>query len=74
MPTTVIPDEHAVLTAVDTASLLGVSKITLLRMRQQPNAGGLPYVQLSTNRIGYVRRDVLAFLAARRVGVLPQAA
>lgn len=66
--------DHAVLSAAETASLLGVSKFTLLRMRQQQNAGGLPYVKISQNRIGYVRRDVLAFLAARRVGTLPETA
>jgi hypothetical protein len=66
--------EDAVLTADDTARLLGVSKITLLRMRQRPSADGLPFVRLSAHRIGYVRRDVLAFLAARRVGALPDAA
>lgn len=69
------PDtENAVLTAAETASLLGVSKFTLLRMRQRTAADGLPFVKLSPNRIGYVRRDVLAFLAARRVGALSEAA
>ena len=48
--------EDAVLTATDTARMLGVSKFTLLRMRQRPAAGGLPFVKLSPNRIGYVRR------------------
>ena len=66
--------EDTVLTATDTAKMLGVSKFTLMRMRQRPGADGLPFVQLSPNRIGYVRRDVMAFLAARRVGALPEAA
>ena len=66
--------EDTVLTATDTARMLGVSKFTLLRMRQRPAAGGLPFVKLSPNRIGYVRSDVRAFLAARRVGALPEAA
>ena len=76
MPTSPIYDtcnaEDGVLTVKETASLLAISQFTLLRMRQRPNAGGLPYVQLSTNRIGYLRRDVHAFLAARRVGSLPK--
>lgn len=67
-------NEDGVLTAAETARLLGVSKFTLLRMRQRPDADGLPYVKLSPHRLGYMRRDVLAFLAARRIGVLPEAA
>jgi hypothetical protein len=74
MPNTPTMVEDAVLTAAETATLLGLSKFTLLRMRQRPGSDGLPFVQLSPNRIGYVRRDVLAFLAARRVGGLPGAA
>jgi predicted DNA-binding transcriptional regulator AlpA len=62
--------EDTVLNATETAALLGVSKFTLLRMRQRSDADGLPFVKLSPNRIGYVRRDVLAFLASRRVGAL----
>jgi hypothetical protein len=69
----ITPSEDAVLTAAETAAQLGLSKFTLLRMRQRPNADGLPFVKLGPNRIGYVRRDVLAFLAARRVGVVSQA-
>ena len=68
------PLDDAVLTAAETAAQLGLSKFTLLRMRQRPNADGLPFVQLSPNRIGYVRCDVRAFLNARRVGELPHAA
>ena len=66
--------EDAVLTATDTARMLGVSKFTLMRMRKRPAADGLPFVKLSPNRIGYVRRDILAFIAARRVGTLQEAA
>jgi predicted DNA-binding transcriptional regulator AlpA len=69
-----IPTEDNVLTVAETARLLGVSQFTLLRMRQRPDADGLPYVKLSPHRLGYVRRDVLAFLAMRRVGVLSKAA
>ena len=65
------PDEDAVLTVAETARLLGVSKFTLLRMRQRESCGGLPFVQLSPGRIGYLRRDVRAYLAACRVGALP---
>jgi predicted DNA-binding transcriptional regulator AlpA len=75
MTTSVAPlEDAAVLTATETAAMLGVSKFTLLRMRQRSAADGLPFVKLSPNRIGYLRSDVQAFLAARRVGVLPEAA
>jgi hypothetical protein len=64
-------DDYAVLTPAETARLLGLHKLTLLRMRQRNDHGGLPFVRLSTNRVGYVWCDVRAFLAARRVGRLP---
>lgn len=51
----------------------GLSKHTLIRMRQRPGAGGLPFVRLTTKRIGYRRGDVRAFIAARRVGDLQAA-
>jgi hypothetical protein len=63
--------DDAVLTEPEARQLLRLSKITLLRMRQLDDRGGLPFVQLSPGRIGYFRRDVLAYLAARRVGRLP---
>ena len=53
------------------AKSLNLSPATLGRMRQEPDCGGLPYVKLSANRIGYLRRDWRAFLAARRVGSSP---
>jgi len=71
---TTTPDNDEVLCAAAVARMLGMSEITLLRMRQRPKADGLPFVRLSANRIGYVRRDVLAFLAARRVGEVAKAA
>jgi len=61
-----------VLTAPATAEMLGLSEFTLLRKRQLPDAGGLPFVQLSAKRIGYRLSDVLAFLNAHRVGALPK--
>jgi hypothetical protein len=64
-------EDDAVLTAAEVERILGLGRFTLIRMRQRPNCDGLPYVQLSSNRIGYVRRDVMAFLAARRKGSLP---
>jgi hypothetical protein len=68
-----LPDDDRVLTAAETAVLLGVSEFTLLRKRQRPQADGLPFVQLSQNRLGYRLGDVRAFLAARRVGSLDAA-
>jgi predicted DNA-binding transcriptional regulator YafY len=64
-------DEDACLSAAETAQLLGVDKITLLRMRQLEDCGGLPWVRVSPGRIGYMRRDIRAYLASRRVGALP---
>ena len=69
-----LPDDDRVLTAAETAVMLGVSEFTLLRKRQRPKADGLPFVRLSQNRIGYRLGDVRAFLAARRVGSLPEVA
>src|SRR4051812_34951075 len=66
------PDEDAVLSAADTARLLGVTKITLHRMRQREGCDGLPWVQVTPGRIGYMRRDVRAYLIARRRGALPE--
>jgi hypothetical protein len=63
--------EERVLTAAEAGELLGLSRFTMLRMRQLPDAGGLPFVQLSQGRIGYRSRDVTAYLVARRVGRLP---
>lgn len=61
----------AVLTEPEARQLLRLSKITMLRMRQLPDQGGLPFVRLSPGRIGYFQRDVHAYLATRRVGCLP---
>jgi hypothetical protein len=52
MDMTTAPTEDAVLSAAETAELLGVSEFTLLRKRQRPNADGLPYIRLSPKRIG----------------------
>ncbi|HUN43092.1 MAG TPA: hypothetical protein VMU81_22600 [Acetobacteraceae bacterium] len=72
--TTIADDEDDVLPPAEVARKLGVHEITLLRMRKLADAGGLPFVRLSANRVGYVRRDVRAFLAARRVGEVAKAA
>jgi hypothetical protein len=62
--------DDRVLSAAETASLLGLSSFTLLRMRQRPEADGLPWVQLSAKRIGYRLGDIRSYLQARRVGSL----
>jgi antitoxin component of RelBE/YafQ-DinJ toxin-antitoxin module len=64
-------DDDIINDAPTVAKQLGVSKATLIRMRQRQDAGGLPFVKLSAKRIGYRRADVRAFLVARRVGTLP---
>lgn len=62
------PQNNVVLTEPEVRRSLRLSKATLIRMRQRPDRGGLPFVQLSAGRIGYLDSDVRAFLAARRVG------
>jgi hypothetical protein len=61
-------DDDAVLTEPETRKRVRLSKATLIRMRQRPDCGGLPFVQLSPGRIGYLWRDVKAYILARRVG------
>lgn len=68
---TYIPEDYAVLTEAEVRQQLRISKITLLRMRQRDDRGGLPFVQLSPGRVGYLKADVQAYLLARRVGALP---
>jgi hypothetical protein len=65
-------DDDAVLPETEVRQILGLSRITLHRMRQRDDCGGLPYVRLSPGRLGYLRRDVRAFIVARRVGKLPE--
>jgi hypothetical protein len=64
------PWEDEILSPRETAKEIDLSEFTLMRMRQSPDAGGLPYVQLSPGRIGYRRGDIRAFLLSRRVGTL----
>lgn len=67
-PTTVVNfDSNPVLNEAQTARLLDLSPITLKRKRREPDCGGLPYVRLSTARIGYLQSDVHDYIAARRV-------
>lgn len=66
-----IPDGDVVQTISETAQQLGVTKPTLWRWRRRADRNGLPYVQLSESRVGYLRRDVRAFLVARRVIEVP---
>jgi hypothetical protein len=63
--------EDQVLTEPEARQLLRLSKVTLIRMRKLADKGGLPFVRLSAGRIGYFRRDIVGYLAARRVGTLP---
>ena len=59
---------EAVLSTREVSQALGLSIITIKRMRKLADCGGLPFVRLSSARIGYLRSDVHDFLAARRVG------
>jgi predicted site-specific integrase-resolvase len=49
---------------LETAKYIGVSLITLMRMRR---AGKVPYIQISENRIGYRRSMANQILDARTV-------
>jgi hypothetical protein len=64
------PDDDIIDPAKAVEKQTGLSRHTLIRMRQRPEAGGLPFVRLTAKRIGYRRGDVRAFIAARRVGTL----
>jgi hypothetical protein len=65
--------DDRVLAPREVCELLGLSIFTLTRLRQEPDAGGLPWVQLSAKRVGYRLGDVRAYLAARRRGSLDAA-
>jgi predicted site-specific integrase-resolvase len=56
--------DDPVLTEPETAKYIGVSLITLMRMRR---AGKVPYIQISENRIGYRRSMANEILDARTV-------
>jgi hypothetical protein len=62
-------DDNSVLTEPETRKRVRLSKATLIRMRQSPDLGGLPFVRLSPGRIGYLWRDVKAYIEARRITV-----
>jgi len=63
--------DDLILTEPEARHLLRLSKLTLIRMRMRADKGGLPFVRLSAGRIGYLRRDLVSYLAAQRVGTLP---
>lgn len=46
-------DDLCVMTSDEVARLLGFCKHTMIRLRQQPDCGGLPYIQLSAARVRY---------------------
>jgi hypothetical protein len=62
-------DDNTVLTEPETRKRVRLSKATLIRVRQSPDLGGLPFIQLSPGRIGYLWGDVKAYILARRVTV-----
>lgn len=53
-----------VLTAAEAAALLNIAPRTLRRMRAE--GGGPVYVHLSAQRVGYLHRDITAWLEQRR--------
>jgi predicted DNA-binding transcriptional regulator AlpA len=64
-PTAASVDEDTVLSVAQVTQLLGIDQLTLLRMRKRGD--GPAFVQLSPNRIGYIRRDIRDFLASKRL-------
>lgn len=53
-----------VLTPVEAAAMLNIAPRTLRRMRAE--GGGPVYVHLSPQRVGYLPRDITAWLEQRR--------
>jgi hypothetical protein len=58
--------DDEVLTVAEAAQQLGLSKFTLVRMREAKDSGGLRWVQLTPGRIGYRRGDIRQYLLDRR--------
>jgi hypothetical protein len=58
-------DPQALLSPSETAALLGCSARKLEKDRR--SGKGLPFIRLSTNRVRYVRQDILDHAAALRV-------
>jgi predicted site-specific integrase-resolvase len=56
--------DDPVLSEPETAKYIGISLITLMRMRR---AGKIPYIQISENRVGYRRSMANEILDARTV-------
>lgn len=68
IPVRPIPtDPSAMLTEIDVARMTGLSRQTLANWRSARI--NLPFSKIGDRRVGYVRRDVEAFLARGRVGV-----
>jgi hypothetical protein len=60
--------DDSILTRRETAKAINTGLFTLDRKRREPDAGGLPWVQLSPHRVGYRWGDIKAFITARRHG------
>ena len=58
------PVVHRVLTVEEVSKLTGLSPRTLRRMRAE--GGGPVYVNLSAQRVGYLHRDITAWLEQQR--------
>jgi excisionase family DNA binding protein len=62
-----VASEH--MTPGEVASLLGISKMTLSRLRQRNE--GPAYTNPSRRTVRYRKSDVEAFIASRRHGAVP---
>ena len=61
-------DPESIMSSDETGKMLGVSPHTLRRWRNSKK--NLDYHYLAANRVGYKRKDVLAFLDSVRVVVV----
>jgi predicted DNA-binding transcriptional regulator AlpA len=64
------PDAKPILNAREAAAMLGLSAATLAVWRSRPDRRprtGMPAFVRIGGRIGYLRNDLLAFIAARRI-------
>ena len=58
--------KEVVLRTAEAAKYLGIAASTLTKSRLKPSADTVPWVRLTSRRVGYLVRDLDAYLDARR--------
>lgn len=58
--------KEVVLRTAEAAKYLGIASSTLTKSRLKPGADTVPWVRLTSRRVGYLVRDLDAYLEARR--------